>query len=240
VIISVVCPSNTPPIAKITGYPLADFSPNLTNPVLISCNGSFACMELSGAMSSDRETPNSGLKFRWFLDPYPLPISTSMIFSNFCIEICTPTIVLTVVDPQDEVGIDTLTIDVITASDAIDELISKVHSSNIARKWKRPFIQTLKFAASLTGRGIDPDWESRGCGCACWRIHLAAEALSFFQFKVWSLISEDYPEEAACWILWAQDIIDALEQCEECQMDDGTGDDDDWMDPDDFGRPSVG
>jgi len=211
---------NTPPTARITGYPLVDYSPNYTNPVLISCNGSFACMTLDGSTSSDAESPNSALTFRWFLDPYPLSISTSMVFSNFCIEICVPTITLTVVDPENEVGVSSLTLDVITASDAIDALIDKINDSVIYRRYKRPYIQTLKVAELLLARGQDPDWVAHGCTSPCWRIQQASEILSYFQFKIMAIIARDNPVEAACWIQWAQDIIDALDRCEECPPDD--------------------
>jgi hypothetical protein len=38
------CISNTPPVAKIVASPLADFSPEVVNKLVISPNGSNACL----------------------------------------------------------------------------------------------------------------------------------------------------------------------------------------------------
>src|SRR5439155_3639257 len=51
--------SNTAPTAKIVASPLADLSPLVANKVLISNNGSNACVQLDGWMSSDKESPLS-------------------------------------------------------------------------------------------------------------------------------------------------------------------------------------
>ena len=45
--------------------------------------------------------------------------------------------------------------------------------------------------------------------------HTAGNMLSAFQNKVRAQAAQDNPEEAALWIRWAQNIIDALNRCDE-------------------------
>ncbi|HXJ71748.1 MAG TPA: Ig-like domain-containing protein, partial [Candidatus Dormibacteraeota bacterium] len=187
----------TPPVARITASPLVDFSPEVTHKVLISCNGSNACLRLDGSLSSDAESPLSELTFQWFVEPGALPVATGMIVTN-CLDLGTQVIDLVVTDPCHLSGHDSLTVDVISAGEAIDELIDRVNSSTVARKNKRPFIATLKAASASAERG---------------QTRTAANQLHAFQNKVRAQVSKDNPAEAAIWTQWAQDIIDALSHC---------------------------
>src|SRR5262249_271793 len=128
-----------------------DFTPNITDKVLISCNLSNGCLVLDGSTSSDAESPLSALTFQWYVRPSPIPFSTSMITSN-CLDFGTQTIDRVVTDPQGAHGSASLVVEVITVQDAIEELIQRVNDSNIARKNKRPFIATLKAAAASADR----------------------------------------------------------------------------------------
>jgi hypothetical protein len=187
----------TPPVARITASPLVDFSPEVTHKVLISCNGSNACLRLDGSLSSDAESPLSELTFQWFVEPGALPVATGMIVTN-CLDVGTQVIDLVVTDPCHLSGHDSLTVDVISAGEAIDELIDRVNSSTVARKNKRPFIATLKAASASAERG---------------QTRTAANQLHAFQNKVRAQVSKDNPGEAAIWTQWAQNIIDALSRC---------------------------
>jgi hypothetical protein len=186
--------SNTAPIAKINATGLTDFSPSIVNPVLISGNGSNACLSLDGLQSTDAETPTAQLTFQWFLDPSSLPFDSGIQITT-CLEVGTHTIRLAVTDPGNLTGNDTLTIDVLSAGEAIEELIDEINNSTIARSNKRPFIASLKAAEASTDRGNNTS---------------AANQLHALQNKLRAQVAKSDPEEAARWIALIQDIIDAL------------------------------
>jgi hypothetical protein len=188
------CNTNTPPTAKITAHGLVDFSPDIVNGVLISGNGSNACLTLDGLLSTDAETPNQ-LTYSWTLVPSPVPFATGVLVET-CLDIGTHTILLTVTDPSNASGTDSITIDVLSAAEAIEELITEINESTIARGNKRPFIASLKAAAASTDRG---------------NAHTAQNQLNAFQNKLRAQVAKDNPAEAARWTRLSQAIIDALE-----------------------------
>jgi hypothetical protein len=194
-----VTPVNDTPIAKITGTPLVEISPT-ENKVLISCNGSNAVLLLDASLSSDVETPASQLAYLWFVEPSPLAFATG-VTTSIPLEIGTHTILLSVTDtdPVPATGMDSLTIDVITSGEAIEELITTINESTVSRSNKRPFIATLKAAAASAERG---------------QAHTTANQLNAFQNKVRAQVAKDNPVEAAAWIRASQAIIDALNRCE--------------------------
>jgi hypothetical protein len=190
-----VRPTCTAPIAKITATGTVDFTPDIVNPVLISGNGSNACVSLDGLLSTDAETATALLDYQWFLEPSPLPFDTGIQITA-CLEIGTHTIKLAVSNPCHLTGYDTLTIDVLSAGEAIEELITEINDSTIARGNKRPFIATLKAATASADRGNNTS---------------AANQLRAFQNKVRAQVAKDNPAEAERWIGLAQAMIDALE-----------------------------
>jgi hypothetical protein len=197
-VVNIVAPiCNTPPVAKLALSPLADFSPSVANRVAISCNGSNVCLVADGSASSDAETPNSGLTFSWFIDPSPLPVASGEK-TTVCLELGTQTVLLAVTDPQGATSTDSITVDVVTAGEAIDELIAKVNASSIERRNKRPFLASLKSAAAAADRG---------------QAHTAQNILGAFQNKVRAQVAKANPVEAQAWIRWAQAIIDGLQPC---------------------------
>jgi hypothetical protein len=190
-----VRPSNRPPTAKITAEPLADFKPTVTEPVLIACDNTNSCLHLDGSLSSDPE--GGALTYAWFLDPSPVPSATG-VTATVCPEPGEQTIRLVVTDPFGETGTDTLTIQVMLVDESIALLIDKVNNSTIARKEKRPFIATLKAASASAAR---TDYSA------------TIGQLNAFQNKVRAQVARTNPEEAASWIKWAQQIIDATSRC---------------------------
>jgi len=188
-----VLSANTAPTARIVATPLVDFSPDIANKVVISGNGTNGCLTLDGSLSSDAESPITDLTFAWAIEP-GLPFATG-VSASICLELGTHTIGLTVKDPQGLEGHDTLTVEVISAGEAIEDLINRVNDSTIARNNKRPFIASLKAAAASADRGNN---------------EAAANQLHAFQNKVRAQVSKSNPAEAAIWTRWAQSIIDAL------------------------------
>jgi len=194
--INVIRP-NTAPTAKIVATPLDDFSPSIANKVVISCDGTNGCLALDGSLSSDAESPITDLTFAWAIEP-GLPFATT-VNASICLELGTHTISLTVKDPQGLEGHDTLTVEVISSGEAIEELINRVNDSTIARSNKRPFIASLKAAAASADRGNNDSLVGQ---------------LGAFQNKVRAQVGKNNPVEAAAWIRWAQGIIDAAGRCE--------------------------
>jgi hypothetical protein len=198
--ITVLGGGNLPPTARITATPLADFTPEVPEKLLISCNGSNACLLLDGSLSSDPESPLSALTFDWYLlTPAPVQFASGVLATT-CLELGTHTISLVVTDPSGATGSDSLTVEVLSSGEAIEELINKINESSVARKNKRPFIASLKAAAASAERG---------------QAHTAANQLHAFQNKVRAQVSKDNPADAATWTRWAQQIIDALDRCAE-------------------------
>jgi len=187
--------SNRPPVAKITTEGLADFSPASANKLLISNNGTNACLGLSGALSSDPDG-DAIVLYQWFDEPSPLAFATGVTVHE-CLDLGQHTIILVVTDARGATGSDQVTFEVVDASDAIDLLIEDINNSTIARGNKRPFIATLKAASAAADRGS---------------IEAAANQLHALQNKLRAQVSKSNPAEAARWTAWAQSIIDALNQ----------------------------
>jgi hypothetical protein len=185
---------NTAPAARILASSVADFAPDLVTPVLISCNGSNACLELGGAMSSDAESSTHDLNFQWFVDPSPLPLASGVEISNM-LELGMQTVRLAVTDPQGATGMDTLTVEVLSTGETVSLLIDKINEADLARKTQRPLLMTLKAARESLAHGQN---------------QMAASQLKAFQKKVRTQVSRDNPAEVELWTRWAQHIIDAL------------------------------
>jgi len=185
---------NAPPVARIRLSPILDLG--LDRPVVISCNTTNICVAADGSQSSDLESPNSALAFHWFIEPSLVPAASGE-HATLCLDLGTQTITLAVTDPQGATGTEVLTVEVITAGEGIDELISRVNNSNIARN-KRPYVANLKAAAASADRG---------------QALAAQNQLKTFQDKVRSQVARTDPAEAAIWVAAAQVLIDALEPC---------------------------
>jgi len=119
--------------------------------------------------------------------------STSSLTTN-CFPLGVHHITLDVKDSQCD-GIAQVTIEVVTACEAIEALIDDINNSNLTRKNKRPFLASLKAACASFER------DSTGSGI---------NQLGAFINKVRAQVSRDNPVEAARFIAEAQAIIDAF------------------------------
>jgi hypothetical protein len=187
-----VSPLNRPPDARFQVSPLfaADGLEHLT---VISVNGSNACVVLDGSLSSDPD--GDALTFAWLLDGMPNLIATGAV-TTACIELGLHEVTLVATDSGGASGTSTQQIEVITAGESVDLLISAVNESDVERKTKRPFLATLKAAQASFDRG---------------QIGAAVNQLGAFKNKVRAQVSPTHPEVAAEWIALANAIIDAVQ-----------------------------
>jgi hypothetical protein len=123
----------------------------------------------------------------------PTPIGSGATLSAF-LGVGSHTILLAVSDGVC-IASDEVEVQIITASEAIEDLINLVNASDIAAKNKRPFIASLKAAGASFDRGSF----NSACG-----------QLGAFQNKTRAQVGKAYPEIAAQWIQMAQTIQDAV------------------------------
>ena len=193
-----VKPDNKAPLAKISATHLEDFSPALPHKVIISCNYWRACTVLDALKTTDDKSPLSELSFNWFVEPSPLAFAGGVMTCT-CLEVGSYTVMLTAQDPQGLVGIDTLTFDVITVHDAIDEMVDKINDCTVGRKQKRELIATLRAAGISAVRS---------------QTQTAANQLAAFQQKVRAQVAPTSPDTATVLVRWAQATIDGLKRCD--------------------------
>jgi len=170
--------------------PIADASATATN--VISANGSNAVVHLDGTRSSDPD--GDVLTFSWLADGNPVPIASGAL-ATATLDVGSHQVVL-VVDDGIAVASDTVEVRVITAAEAVEDLISKVNGADIDRKTKRPFIASLKASAASFDRGSNQS---------------GVNQLAAFQNKVRAQIARNDPALAEELIAEAQAIIDALQ-----------------------------
>ncbi len=170
--------------------PIADASATATN--VISGNGSNAVVHLDGTRSSDPD--GDVLTYSWLADGSPVPIASGALASAV-LEVGTHQVVL-IVDDGTVVDSDTVEVHVITAAEAVEDLVLKVNGADIDRKTKRPFIASLKAAAASFERGSNES---------------GLNQLAAFQNKVRAQIARNDPALAEELIAAAQAIIDALQ-----------------------------
>jgi hypothetical protein len=176
--IDVQCTNSQPPVC------VAQIS---CGPTVIALNGSNACVILDASASTDPE--NDPLAFRWVLNE---PIEGATVTNCFDLG-CHP-VVLEVSDGQTVSRCET-NVCVITASEAVEQCIALVDSSDLGRRNKVPLIVSLNAASASFNRG---------------NFVPALNSLEAFQKKVAAQIALRYPTEAAAMINCAQRIVDAL------------------------------
>jgi len=187
--LSLVVAVNEPPVAKATIRPLANLSSKITNPQIISTNGSNATVILDGSLSTDEE--NDPLQFFWSTNGAPFAVG---IITTNVLELCTYTITLTVTEAGASAS-DTLTLDIISTDQATEELGLLVDGSTLSRNAKRPLIASLKMGMASLARGDS---------------QAGVNQLQAFQNKVRAQVGRTDPDLAAALIRAAQVIIDAV------------------------------
>ncbi|MBI3852449.1 MAG: cadherin-like domain-containing protein [Verrucomicrobia bacterium] len=183
-----VNPVNDAPVARATISPLAQF-PGLTNLVVISLNNSNATVVLDGSLSSDAE--HDPLQYSW--SEGTNVIATGVLATNV-LDVGTHVITLAVSDGTD-IGVDTVTVEVITPAQAVGILISMVDDGTLPRKNQRPLVTTLKAAAASFEDG---------------RLQPGINQLAVFQNKVRAQVAPLDQTLADSLINAAQVIIDTL------------------------------
>jgi hypothetical protein len=138
---------NEPPIAKASVGSLANLSPRIVNPQIISTNGSNAVIVLDGSLSTDPN--NDPLQFAWTVNGVAF---SSRMVSTSVLPVGSYTITLTVSDGA-STSTDTLLVDIITTGQAVQELMLLVDDSSLARTAKRPLMAILQVAADCLGQG---------------------------------------------------------------------------------------
>jgi len=161
--------------------------------LVISPDGSNACVILDGRLSSDPECDT--LHYAWFVDGGVVPFATTALTTN-CFPVGPHTVKL-VVDDGSCIGMAVVEIEIITMCDAIDTLIDDINNSNLERRNKRPLIASLKAACASVDRGS---------------LNSALGQLGAFKNKVRAQIAPDNPVEAARFIAQVDAIIGAV-QC---------------------------
>jgi len=148
---------------------------------------------LDGSLSSDPE--GDAITFAWLVDGSLNPIATGAI-ASVCLELGLHDITLVVTDSGGADGTTTQQVEVITAAEAVDLLITAVNDADLDRKNKRPFLATLKAVQASFDRG---------------QTNAAVNQLGAFQNKVQAQLAPSQPNLAAEWIALAEAIINAVQ-----------------------------
>jgi hypothetical protein len=205
-------------VAVAKASPNCDIGPNATSgTIVISANNIDGCVVLDGSMSSDPD-PGDTLTYLWMADldgdGVKEPIGSSAIVTN-CFELGTYTVMLMVDDGRAQDGlcstsaIASVTIEVLSACEAVELLIDKVNNADLGRRNKRPLIASLKAACASFDRG----------NCVS-----GVNQLQAFQNKVRAQIGRVNTALADEIIALAQKLIDCID-CEKGNNGIGNGTD---------------
>ena len=132
------------PVAKIVLKPLFVLSESPTNLLVLAANQSNTVLFLDGSLSSG--PIGDTLEYLWVDEDQGLPFATGIEVTN-TFELGTHTIALVVSDGA-AIGRDSVTFEVITPADAVDELVTGLGQSGLPGKMSRPLFASLKTAAA--------------------------------------------------------------------------------------------
>lgn len=184
-----VVPTNTPPSARATVSPLAKLFPDQTDLLIISPNNFNASVLLDASLSSDAD--NDPLQFAWLEDA--MVVATGVLATNE-LDVGTHTVTLVVDDGQAS-GSDTVTFEIITASDAVDLIVSQIENSALPNSDRGPSLARLKSAmAAFEGEKFDS----------------GVRQLEAFQDKVTKDVAPGDPDFAIQLTNAAQTVINAV------------------------------
>ena len=176
-------------VASVNDPPVADASATPERSI-IAANNRDAVAVLDGSRSSDVD--NDPLQFLW--TERSLPLATGMVVS-VTLPVGSHNIILQVGDGI-AVSSDSITIDIVSGTHTVQELINMLISSALARKSLPPLLATLNAATDAVLRG------STGA---------ASNQLRAFQNKVRAQIERADPALAGRLIDLAQQVIDSME-----------------------------
>jgi hypothetical protein len=134
-------------VGTVNVPPVADASASQTN--AISGNNSNAVVHLDGTRSSDAD--GDPLTYVWFVDGGVVPVASGAT-ADVTLDVGDHTVTL-VVDDGLAHSSATIHVSVLTAGEAVDNLIDLVNDASMERKNKRPFIASLKAASASLERG---------------------------------------------------------------------------------------
>jgi hypothetical protein len=150
--INVIC-RNQCPVAVAKASPNCELRPNQTSTIVISANNSNGCVTLDGSMSTDPD--GDTLTYIWLADldgdGTKEPIAAGAVVTN-CFDLGEHDIMLVVDDGRCARTVS-LTVEVLSACEAVELLIEKVDNADLGRRNKRPLIATLKAACASFDRG---------------------------------------------------------------------------------------
>jgi hypothetical protein len=194
--VTVICnQTNRCPTAVAKASPNVQLRPNQTNTIVISANNSNACVTLDGSMSSDPD--GDKLTYVWLADldgdGTKEPIASGAVVTN-CFELGEHNIML-VVDDGHCARTASITVEVLSACEAVELLIDKVDNADLGRRNKRPLIASLKAACASFDRG----------NCIS-----AVNQLEAFQNKVRAQVGHENPALAGEINALVQRLIDSI------------------------------
>jgi hypothetical protein len=190
---------NHAPTGVIVVSPRHDLGDTVSGIVVIAPDGELACVELDGSESFDEDAdgdcgaPSTIVSYTW------LDAAGNVLGTGPVIEVCLPVgpqEITLVVDDGEAVGETTVTVEILTPCEAVEELVMQVEESVIERGNKRPFLATLKAACAAFDRG--------SYNAAINNLQKA------FQNKVRAQVGKGNPDVAEEWIRIAQVIVDAI------------------------------
>ena len=190
---------NRCPTAVAKVEPNAQLSVGQIGTIIISSNGTNACLSLDGSQSTDPD--GDTLTYTWVVvngDGTTVPLASGAN-ATACLEIGSYTVRL-IVDDGRCLNTADVAVEIITAAEAIDALVDKVNDANMDRKNKRPFIASLKAAGASFERG------------SC---QSGVNQVNAFINKVRAQVAKDNPAIAADLIATANAILAQIECGEE-------------------------